>query len=222
MKRINIILAVLLITISTSAQYKKASFFGKSGRTIEAGTEMHLFNGGVDNAMGYKIGIGRDRDGNRFFSSWEFEYIPSYKYHYNTTDYNDNPVTVNGSSTGSLIYRFNVGFHLLKNDDAKRVIKPYLATGFSVKMLSGLKGEDAAYTTKMQTAAEAFNLGISIGAGTLINFTPRFGLKLQAGYAPQFNYSVDLEGDSEVKAFYLYRSHPYVSFGFRIRFVEQD
>src|SRR5689334_9587053 len=117
MKKIIPAMAVLLFTLTASAQYKKASFFGKEGRTIEVGTAMHFFSGGLDHAMGYKIGVGRDRDGKRFFSSWEFEYIPSYNYHYETSDYQDLPVSVSGSTSGSLVYALNYGYHLLKNDD---------------------------------------------------------------------------------------------------------
>jgi hypothetical protein len=57
------VLTALLLTFSLSAQYKKASFFEKEGRTYEFGSRIYIMGEGRGNPIGYNIGFGRDRVG---------------------------------------------------------------------------------------------------------------------------------------------------------------
>src|SRR5215216_2573412 len=114
-KLISNLIPLFFLSLSLSAQYKKASFFGKEGRTYEFGTQMYMLGDGKGNPVGFKLAFGRDQEGKRFFSAWELQFIPSYKYAYTTTNENSEPVTVNGKSQGTFIYALNYCFHLLKN-----------------------------------------------------------------------------------------------------------
>src|SRR2546423_12971181 len=111
MKKIISAILVLFITCPLFAQYKKASFFGKQGRTYELGTQVYMLGNGQGSPVGYKVGFGRDMDGKQFFSSWEIQYIPSYKYSYTTEDtYTNSSVRVDGSTRGTFIYGLNYAF----------------------------------------------------------------------------------------------------------------
>src|SRR5688572_29162933 len=95
---------VLFLSFSLSAQYKKAGFFEKEGRTYELGSQIYMMGKGNGNPIGYKIAFGRDKDGNRFFSSWDIQFIPSHEYSYTSTDENETPIAVSGNSKAILVY----------------------------------------------------------------------------------------------------------------------
>jgi hypothetical protein len=220
MKKYTPAILALLLSYSLSAQYKKASFFEKEGRTYELGSQLYAFGDGKGSPIGFKIGFGRDRDGKQLFSSWELQFIPSYKYSFSTTDENNDPVQVNGDSRSQFIYAVNYNYHILKNDDEERIIKPFVSAGFNIVIASGAKGvnytPESAYGLKKDIVDGSFTAGIGGGLGTLINFTPTLGLKLQGGYNYEFNIgNYDFEG----KGYYMFTSHPYVSLSFRIRIV---
>src|SRR5262245_27821033 len=115
MKKCAPAIIALLLSYSLSAQYKKASFFQKEGRTYEFGSQIYAFGDGKGSPIGFKIGFGRDRDGKQFFSSWELQFIPSYKYSFSTTDENNEPVQVDGKSRSQFIYAVHYSYHILKN-----------------------------------------------------------------------------------------------------------
>jgi len=223
MKKLIQTLAVLFLTLSLSAQYKKASFFEKSGRTYEFGTRMFMMKDGKGSPLGYTLGFGRDREGKQFFSSWELQLIPAYSYTYNTVDENDQPLTVNGKANTAFIYSPNYGYHLLKNT-AGRKVQPYVLAGLNIVLASGANDAET-YTPepygypKRQTSLQTLSVGLNGGLGCLVNFSQKFGLKLQGGYDRQFNMSTT-DWDDAVKPFFLITSHPYVSAALRLRIIK--
>src|SRR5262245_61657914 len=130
------ILIALLITTSLSAQYKKASFFEKEGRTYEIGSRIYMMGDGKGSPIGYSIGFGRDRAGKRFFSAWEIQMIPSFKYAYQTVDENNARLDVIGRTKSQWIYSPNYGYHLLKNEE-RRMVQPYVLAGLHFLFLGG-------------------------------------------------------------------------------------
>jgi len=223
MKKLTFSIAVLILTSTLSAQYKKASFFGKEGRTYEIGAQLYALGDGKGSPIGYKFGFGKDQDGKQFFANWEIHYIPSYKYSYTTTDYNDNSVNVSGTSKSTFIYAVNYAYHLLKNDENERKIKPFVTAGFNLVLSTGVKTETItpnSYDLKKQTLDENFNAGLGGGLGVLVNFTQKLGLKIQGGYNYQFQFGGNEYGD-DIKSYYLFTSHPYVSAGLRLRIASE-
>jgi len=221
MKKWITLTAALLLAFGLSAQYKKASFFDKEGRTYEFGPQLYNFGDGKGSPIGFKIGFGRDRDNKRLFTSWELQFIPSYKYSYHTTDENDESVLVNGTSKAQFIYAFHYNYHLLKAGEEERIVRPFLTAGFNIVIASGAKTEnrtpESAYNLKKEVIGQAFSSGIGGGLGTLINFTPKLGLKLQGGYTWEIHMGTyDFSG----KGYYMFTNHPYVSLSFRVRIVK--
>lgn len=218
MKNFVTALSVLFMTCSLSAQYKKASFFEKQGRTYELGSRMYMLGEGKGNPIGYSIGFGRDRGGKRFFSSWEIQMIPSFKYAYTTADENNDPVYKNGSTKTMWIYSPNYGFHLLKNEEG-RMVQPYVLAGLHILVAGGIKEETETQGygyPQRNTSDQTISVGLSGGLGCLVNLNSTFGLKIQGGYDHQFNMSANY-WDDETKPYYLFTSHPYVSLALRLR-----
>jgi hypothetical protein len=222
MKKMMPVIVALLISSGISAQYKKAGFFGKSGRTYEVGSQVYMFGDGKGSPTGFKIGFGRDQDGKRFFSSWEIQYIPSYKYTFTTTDYyNNNPVTVNGTTKSTWVYALNFGLHLLKNEEEQRMVMPFVSAGINTVLSKGVKTEtyDPASAIPAKGTSDKYTAGLGAGLGAIINITPRYGFKLQGGYNYQFTMGVSNQYDEN--PYNLYTSHPYASLSFRVRLVSE-
>jgi hypothetical protein len=225
MKRIITAFGILCLSLNLSAQYKKASVFGKIGRTYEFGPQINMFGNGMGNPLGFKAGMGIDRDGKRLFTNWAFQYIPSYKYSYSTTDYNDAPVDVSGKAKGVLTYSFSVSYHLLKNDESeKSVLQPFVSAAINAILSGGPKTltvspDSDPYYLKKQIPESNFGGGIGGGVGCLVNFSSLLGLKLQGGYNYQFHSVADRSGAEQT--YYLTPSHPYVSVGLRIRIATE-
>lgn len=220
MKKISVSAFLFFLCLSLAAQYKKASFFGKEGRTYGLGTQLYAMGDGKGSPVGYSITFGRDQDGKQFFSSWELQLIPSYKYSFNTTNAIDEPITVSGKAKTHLIYGVNYGFYLLKNDNEDRKLKPFVTAGFNIVMLGGMKTTDVDYyDNKKVVSDQNFSAGLKGGLGCVYNLSSKFSLKLDGGYNYQYNLSIeDIEKE---RAYFLFTSHPYVSAGVRFRLVSE-
>jgi hypothetical protein len=221
MKKFSVTALLFIICFSLAAQYKKASFFGKDGRTYGAGAQLYAMGDGKGSPIGYVVTFGRDRDGKQFFSSWELQVIPSYKFSFATTDVDDQPLVVSGTSKTHLVYAVNYGYYLLKNDDESRKVKPYVSAGFNIVMLGGIKtANNDNYDNKKPLSSETFSGGLKGGVGCFYNLSPKFSLKFDGGYNYQFNMSTDSYLDDS-NAYFMFTSHPYVSLGIRFRVVKE-
>ena len=222
MQKITTTALLFFICFSLSAQYKKASFFGKEGRTYGLASQLHAMGDGKGSPVGYTVTFGRDQDGKQFFSSWELELIPSYKFSFTTTDYNDESITVSGKSKTHFVYGVNYGFYLLNNKEEERKIKPFVTAGFNIVIAGGAKifdVENNSYDNKIYVPDQTFSAGLKGGLGCFYNFSPKFALKLDGGYNHQFNLS--LGDETSADEYYMFTKHAYVSAGIRFRFVRE-
>jgi hypothetical protein len=74
MRKIYFAVAILLAYSSTQAQYKKASFLNKSGRTYDLGFASHFLSGGGGTVPGIYYSYGRDK-GKRTFHWFDLELL---------------------------------------------------------------------------------------------------------------------------------------------------
>lgn len=225
MKKLIFAMMVICISPGLSAQYKKAGFFEKEGRTYELGAQYYMMGEGHDNVLGYKVSFGRDRDGRSMFKSWDIQFIPSHQYSYKTEDDMGMPVTVHGTSASTFVLGFNWGFHLLKNtpDELKRV-QPFVGFGFNTLVLSGIKSETTDPETwnfrKRNTSEQTISVGFNGNLGCIFNINPTWAIKLAGGYSHQFNMSAQ-NWDDEAKPFFVFDSHKFASLGVRLRIVSE-
>ena len=225
MKKFVPTVALLFLAFNLSAQYKKAGFFEKSGRTYELGSQIYMMGKGNGNPIGYKLAFGRDQDGKNLFSSWDIQYIPSHEYSYATVDDLDQPVVVTGKSTPTLVYGLNYGYHLLKNEaEQKKTVQPFVSAGMNIVLLSGFKDEsyspEFSGNPKRNTSDQTISLGINGGLGCFVNLSSKWALKFQGGYNRQFSLGAQ-NWDDDVKPFYVFDSHTYGSLGLRLRIVSE-
>ncbi len=225
MQKVTTTALLFFICLHLSAQYKKASFFGKEGRTYGLNAQAYTMGDGKGNPFGFTATFGRDRDGKQFFSSWELQVIPSYKFSFNTTDEYNEPITVSGKTRTHLIYGVHYGYFLLKNneEEKQRRIKPYLFAGFNIVLLGGASGDiennNIGYNKKA-VADQNFSMGLRGGIGCLVGLSPKFALKLDGGYNRQFNISSEAFEDTE--EYHLYHHHPFASVGIRFRVATEE
>jgi hypothetical protein len=183
MKKINLTLIVLLINLCCIAQYKKANYFGKDGRTYSLGTRAYQLSDYSGTVMGYTLSLGRDNAGKRFFSGQEFQLIPSYKVQLQVLEESGGYKPVNFTTKAQLIYIINFGWFLLKNDNSDRKIKPYLAAALGLKFMGGVKEE---YSFTDNIAADLpMAVSLNGGAGSFFYMKSWLGLKVEAGYSLQ-------------------------------------
>jgi len=222
MKNFIPVLIALLLCVSVSAQYKKASFFEKEGRTYELGSRAYFLGDGRGTPVGFSIGFGRDRGGKRFFSAWEIQIIPSYKYSYSTVDENNDPIHRDGRAKTHWIYAVNYGYHLLNNEEPRKV-QPYVVAGINIVMAGGVREETETQGyygyPQRNTAYSAFSAGIHGGLGCLVNLNSTLSLKVQSGYDAQWNVDGEEFMDNTVKPYYMFPSHVYASVALRVRVV---
>lgn len=219
MKKIICTCTLLIFCTCLFAQYKKASFFGKEGRTYGLGAQFYSMGDGKGSVLGYNLSFGREQEGKRLFNWWEIRMIPSYEFSYESKDYNDNTVKVRGTTKTQFVYGVSYGFYLLPNEE-EQIFKPYLTAGLSARVFGGIKSpqEDDLYDIKRQPSERNFNIGLGGGVGSIINIGGNFSLKLEGGYTYVYNY--DENTDPEYKKYFLYTSHPYASAGIRYRLVQ--
>jgi hypothetical protein len=222
MKKATLTLIVLICFSGLQAQYKKASFFDKEGRTYGINAESHFLGDGKKSPIGFSLSFGRDRAGKHLFSTTDIRVLPPFKFSYETQDMNGNPVTVSGKSKMHLIYGMNWGYFIRQNEE-EQTFKPYVTAGFNVVILGGVKqfdNEDYSYDVVKIAPVHQFSTGIGGGLGAVFNINSAIGIKLEGGYTYQWNLSTDYafeDGD----LYYMYPPHPYASLGLRFRVVSE-
>jgi hypothetical protein len=222
MKFVATTLLILACSSTMFAQYKKASFFEKSGRTYGLGLQMYALGDGKGTVPGLNLSFGRDQDGKRLFSFWELRLIPSFKFKFETLDLDAEPVTVTGKSRMSLIYAMNYGWHILNPDVTERKFHPYLTAGFNIVIVGGMKkldDESWEENTIKKVPSRNFSTGIGGGLGSIIDLHGNWSLKIEGGYTWQGNVSSEFQDNED--EYFMFTNHPYASAGIRFR-IESD
>jgi hypothetical protein len=212
MKKINLTLLVLFICISSFAQYKKASYFGKEGRTYGIGTQYYFLGEGLGKVRGYSFSIGSETDGKRFIGGYEFQYIPKYEFEFVTKDRMNLDAWVRGTAKPSFIFQVNLGSYLLSND-ADRKIKPYLQASIIAKIVGGVKESNSEETDAKYAAPTQFGIGLGAGGGSLFYLNNWLALKGEVGYA----YMLGVSNASSDDVYYVFPKHSYASAGLVFR-----
>jgi len=226
MKKIHILYLMMLASVIASAQYKKASFLTKSGRTYSLGTTVHVMGDGKGAPIGFYFSGGRDNTESHFFTWYEFVGIPPFKYSFQTTAYNystqaEEPVTVSGKSKFHLIYNYNVGYHILNRDGgSEQKLQPYVFLGINAVLL-GRANQPEVYNQytdlKRNVTTEGLSFGARGGVGAVYNITDRIGVKTDLGYNFQYNFESD---GYNTEMYNMFTNHILITAGVRFRFLE--
>jgi len=218
MKRIYFGMAILLACSSVQAQYKKASFLSKSGRTYDLGASARFLSGGGGTVPGFYYSYGRDK-GKRVFHWFDLEFLVPTKFNYNTNDKADPQTVVNvtGKSKFGLAYRYNLAYYLTNVENSESKLKPFVTAGINF-LITGGTASTYDYTPSNADPSKiplfsAFNCGANAGLGGIYSISEKIGIKLTAGY----NWQGTVSTESGSSVYNVFGNHAYVGLG--IRFV---
>ena len=224
MKKVSLILLLAVICLATNAQYKKASFFNKNGRTFELGTNLHVMGNGRGTAKGFQISQGIDK-GKRFFYWSDVEGILPYKFSYQATNtLTQKQVTITGKTAFAFIYRFSAGYYLMNNTEDKKLL-PFatLGLGYYFPLDGATVDNNALYTQSAdkRPAGDGYiRIGANGGVGLIYNISKSFSLKASGGYNYQGNFGV--HGGSNDNVFQPFVSHPIINFNIRYKISSSE
>lgn len=229
MKKTLVTMALILVALNVSAQYKKVSFFTKEGRTYGIGTSFLMMGDGNGSPLSIDFTFGKDGD-SKFFSFSELKIIPGHKFSYTTTALTYSNKTTSyevNEKTGLMVnYWMNLGYYFIKPSE-KAKLQPYVTAGAGILGGGGEKDSDdgTAYNALVKgmlrldkTPTEGIiTVGLRGSVGCLYNFTPSVALKVDAGYSYAFLKSYD-----EATQFATYVNHPYVGVGVRFKMLGKE
>jgi hypothetical protein len=229
MKKNFLIALSVLLSINVHAQYKKASFLTKKGRTYDIGGAGHFISEGHSSVPGIIYSYGKENSEKRIFHWFDLELLMPAKFSYKTEEFTTKtPVTVSGKSKLGLIYRYNLAYYLINNSNPDNKLLPFVTGGLNWVITSGNANEvympNISTDVKKKFMVSDGNLGASFGVGSVYNITSTFGLKLTAGYSYQLNVNA---GEDSYKSegyslYYVFPNHPYVTLGVRFRMDRDD
>ena len=232
MKKASLAIFFIAISFAGWSQYKKAGFFSSKGRTISIGSTAFIMGDGKGAPIGFFYEGGRESPGKRVFTYGTISVIPAYKFAYQTTGTNYDQtekinLTVTGSTTWQFLYAFNVGYFLLSQDNEEIKLKPFVTLGANV-LLAGHAKEVSyspdGYDADKDVRNSSFTGGFRGGVGAIYALSPKFSLKLDAGYSYQFNLKATESSsyDKSTKGYYVFASHPTVSIGIRYSIFSEE
>ena len=207
------------------AQYKKASFLSKAGRTYGLNAIEHFLGGGSGTIPGISLSFGADQGKHLIYSS-DIEVLLPTNFQYTTVDGYDNTkaVAVTGKTKVGLLLGYNLGYYLIDVETADTKFKPFANLGFHI-LLSGGVGSYQ-YTPAEADPAKfiddaGVNVGMSAGLGCMYSFSEKVGIKLNAGYNVETRLK-KTSGYDGYTPYNFYPSHPYVSVGLRFSIIGED
>ncbi|MEI2749672.1 MAG: hypothetical protein V9E88_13040 [Ferruginibacter sp.] len=227
MRKIVSCICLLFIVTATNAQYKKASFLNKSGRTYDLGFSGRLMNNGIGSKPGLYYSYGRDK-GARTFHWFDIEFVLPVKYAYNTYDLNNPtvPVAVSGKTRFGITYRYNFGIYFIDVSKSESKIRPFATAGLNI-MVSGatlryqtLKTVPEYSDPQTRPSFSGISYGGNIGIGGIYQINSKIGIKLVGGYNLQGFMDTDQVVEGGYKLYDINPSHPYVTAG--VRFIMND
>jgi hypothetical protein len=225
MGRVYAVVLIFFMCNNVHAQYKKASFLNKSGRTYGIGATEHFLGGGRGIVPGISVSFGADQ-GQRFIYSTDIELLLPTSFQYTTVDGYDNTkaVAVTGKTKIGLLLGYNFGYYLTNVEATDTKFKPFATIGFHMLATGGIGSYQ--YAPAEANPAKfiddaGFNLGIGAGLGCMYSFSETVGIKLNAGY----NFETRLKktgGYEGYTPYNFYPSHPYAGIGIRFTLKGED
>lgn len=224
-KKIYVAIAIAVMCTGVQAQYKKASFLNKAGRTYEIGFAPHFIGKGVGTMPGIFYSYGRDQ-GKHFFYSFDLELLIPTKFTYTTYDQRDplTPVTVTGKSKLGLGYRYNFSYYLVDPENDELKVKPFVTAGINFLLVGGGGARSFEYSPESTDphkipASSNFSYGANLGVGGIYSISQKLGLKFTGGYNFQGQFNGDFNSD-DYETFSAFPSHPYATIGIRFLMTE--
>ncbi len=221
MKKIFFAFTMLGCGMGASAQYKKASFLNKNGRTYELGSTGHLISKPRAFTPEFFFSYGRETEGRKFYWVDLGITAPAVFATTATDEYTSFPVPVTGRTKLGFGYGYNLGYYLIDKNNDKNKILPYLAAGLGMHISSGVTTDQDVSNTYFDSKQYAVSIGLNGGAGVLFKISEKFGVRAAGGYSYQYNPHPP-KGYGEDKQYDAFVSAPYATLALRIKFNSEE
>ncbi len=215
-----IVIILIMAGYAANAQYKKASFFNKSGRTYDIGLSARLQSGERKPSPGFFLSFGK-MNGDKHIGHWyDLELMAGNKYEYTTTSSNFGaPSTIKVSGQGGIDYnvRYNLAyFFKLADEEEETSLYPFinLTLGYS----GGTQNKSYTVTPsgydpdKVPAGIDRNAFIFGGGVGVVYMLTDVIGLKLSGAY-----YGIMNSESSYYASFFPVVNHPAVHLAIRFR-----
>ncbi len=220
MKKLIVLCSLVVLAFTTNAQYRKASFLTKHGRTYDIGATYRILNGGRTSPFGFVLSYGKENPDTRVHFWLDMELVMSNDFKYQTVSTMTSlPMQVSGRTGMSFGIKYNLAYFLTDNSNDPK-LSPYIdiSAGYQGRFTLDEADYTAyAYAEKYPSDARASVL-YGGGGGFIYRFTPALGLRVSANY-----YGVSELGNHGATNLYpLLASHPAVNVALRFKILDQD
>jgi hypothetical protein len=211
-------LAIIVCT-GSHAQYKKASFLNKNGRTYDVGTTFRLLGGGRSTGIGFFLSYGKENDEKRIHHWYDTEVILGSTFNY-TTGNNYVPgstVQVSGKSGIGITLRYNLAWFLADNSKPENKLLPFVNVAIGYHRI--LPTDDYTYTPYINGSPNKtpeyrdLDFSAGAGAGIIYRLNSKLGLRFSAMYNGMLGDLVNKTDD----VFIITPNHPALNVAVRFR-----
>lgn len=217
MKKLLTVLTLITALTQADAQYKKASFFARSGRFYEVGGSYRFLNEGRSGGEGIFLSVGNAVPGKHIHHTFEFEYITPIKFNY-TDVYNNGSATtttkVTGKSRGMFVVpRYTLGYFFgnTASDGAKLLPFINLHLGYMFARSFGYETNPPNVDpNRYPSGSAAFLYGGGVGA--LYKLNAGIGLRGSVNYNGVFD---DNGAGTDGQVYHVLPSHVGISLAVR-------
>ncbi len=218
--KLKLVIVFTIIAFQLNAQYKKASFFNKTGRTYDLNTTIRIQSGERGSNVGIGLGWGKEKSNKRIHHWYDVEYNLGHTIKYNTFYSGTNiAAKVTGKTSKDWVFRYNWSYFLANNSNTDNKVLPFVNLGVGASFSSHVAYEsfpqnNSSFLTREPVQSSA-TLMLNTGLGTLYKLNEGIALKVSA------NYNFVSNDDSEGREFLILANHIYFKLGLRF-LIEKD
>ncbi len=233
MKQIKFLSVLVLFCATTFAQYKKASFFNKDGRTLELGTSLAFIPNGAGRpalCFNYTTSI---ESAKKISPYSELEFMPRMRFSFDGIGFSSTTGSyVSGKFTGTspvyLLTRYGLQYRFANaesGNEAKLVpyVKAGLGVGYGIGLNYSLRDNNGNIISSDDTEPSVPEHELSFiaepGAGATYYFTKKTGIKVGLSYMHVMQLIKN--GNSQIE-FFPFRSHVKLNVSFKYRIFSED
>ena len=235
MKKIITIAAFATLSITSFAQYKKASFLNKEGRTHEIGTNISFISNGGGTPVLSIVYSGSLETDKKLSLFSDIEIMLKGKFSFNAEYYNNIAVTETGKLTGQtpayLIVKYGAQYRFINTDNSEEAkLVPYvrlgLLYGLSFSSDYKLRDKDGNYVSEGNsnppTPEQETPFGLEVGGGVTYYFTKNIGVKAGANYRQFISINRINDAGNADNTFYPLKSNPCISISLKFRIFREE
>lgn len=230
MKKISLITGMAVLCLGAKAQYKKASFFTKEGKTYELGTNISFVGNGGGKPVLSIVYSGSLEGGKRVSLFSDIELMLKGNMSYNATYYNGIGIPTTGKLSGEtpmyLLVKYGAQYRFISSEKVEEAkLVPYARLGllYGMTFSSDYKLKDqngnpiSGNEASPATPEHEIPFGLEAGAGVTYFFSKNFGIKVGADYRQFFHISGINTGSNSSDIYYPLKSHPGISIALKYR-----